>query len=463
MVVTWKLGMRFLIRPGVAVKLINLSGVLFLVNPGSGGFMPAEERRLAAIMFSDICGYSKAMEADEQRALGLVSLHNQVVQSGADQYGGRIIKAMGDGLLVEFSSAVNAVKCAVAVQESIGNYNKEVPEADRIFIRIGIHLGDVVVAGADILGDGVNVASRIEPFAEPGGICISRDILDLVSNKLEIQAVHIGAKELKNISKQVEIYKILLDAMGSGSSRPIGAQTVRQQKPGWLGSHKSRVVWISVGTILFLFLAGGVCKKAALRKTAEREYRNVTGLAERFIKSGEPGKAVAELKKYPSRFKDTPWQVQINRQIEELEPAIEEARVKVRCSAFFDAVQKEDWVGAAAFVAPTQVMELGRKNVELRLQVVGGLIVKLGKVTRENLKIGSVEIADRGKSAYVNVEVFAREPGNSEGKWHQGKPSHWILADGEWYLDVGPVRESLPPKERMVKPRLRPGTLREER
>ena len=140
---------------------------------------PPQQRRLAAIMFSDICGYSRIMGADEEQALELVEKHNGIIQSGADQHGGTIIKKLGDGVLVEFSSAVNAVRCAIEVQRTIGERNASSTEKGRFQVRIGIHLGDVVVSEGDILGDGVNVASassqstlQSEPSVSPGNGCL---------------------------------------------------------------------------------------------------------------------------------------------------------------------------------------------------------------------------------------------------------------------------------------------------
>ena len=127
-----------------------------------------EERRLAAIMFSDICSFSKIMGQNEERAIAFTSMHKDCIQSGTEIHGGRIIKEMGDGMLVEFGSAVNAVRCAIAVQKAVSKYNNTSVPEEQFHLRMGIHVGDVVVAGDDILGDGVNVASRIEPLAEPG-------------------------------------------------------------------------------------------------------------------------------------------------------------------------------------------------------------------------------------------------------------------------------------------------------
>ncbi|MDD4872752.1 MAG: adenylate/guanylate cyclase domain-containing protein [Kiritimatiellae bacterium] len=400
--------------------------------------MVAEERRLAAIMFSDICGYSKAMETDEKRALKLINLHNSVVQSGADQYGGRIIKTMGDGLLSEFSSAVNAVKAAVAVQEAISDYNRNVPEEERIFIRIGIHLGDVVVAGDDILGDGVNVASRIEPFAEPGGICISQDMLDIVGNKMEMQAVHIGAKELKNISRQMDIYKILIDAVSDGTHRRASdTQKTVRRKAGWSRRKKFTVAGIIVVVVLLL-LAAGAMKRRALQRNAQRVSSDIPARTADTVKPKKSDKTLSDLNARPARLKEARLQAEINNSTEKLDPLALENKLKARCSAFFEAVQKEMWGDATAFVNPGQVNEIGRKNVEMKLRMYGGLMMKAGFMPKDNIRIKSVEFGDDKNVADVNVDIFVKNPENPEGIWREGKPSHWRLIDGEWYMNLGP-------------------------
>jgi len=194
--------------------------------------MQDRDSRLAAIMFSDICDFSSIMGENEVRALSLVSRHNAVLDETVEPLGGRIIKKTGDGALMEFPSAVNAVQAALAIQRNIAKSNRQHAVPDHLHVRIGIHLGEVVADGDDILGDGVNVASRIEPLAEPDGICISQEILDLVCNKMAISTVHLGARDLKNISRQVSIYKVLIDAVSSPRPRPGSVRMRRSLKSG---------------------------------------------------------------------------------------------------------------------------------------------------------------------------------------------------------------------------------------
>ena len=169
-------------------------------------------RSLAAIMFTDVVGFSAIMHKDESAALELVDNHNKIVQPIVIKYNGTILKPQADGYLMKFSSAVDAVRCGKDIQKEISIYNKEINENENILLRIGIHLGDVVLTENDIFGDGVNIASRLEPLADPGGICISQTVYDQIKNKVEIQTLDLGPADLKNIDSKINIYKVLLEA-----------------------------------------------------------------------------------------------------------------------------------------------------------------------------------------------------------------------------------------------------------
>lgn len=173
----------------------------------------SRKRKLSAIMFTDLKDFSKKMQADEAGTLVLLEKYNSIIKTDVKKCEGEIVKTVGDAFLVDFSSAVNAVQCALTIQEDCRFYNKGKPEETNILIRIGIHIGDVVLLENDIMGDAVNIASRIEPFADPGGICISRDVYNQIQGKLQVQTICLGAKELKNIKERVEIYKILVDSL----------------------------------------------------------------------------------------------------------------------------------------------------------------------------------------------------------------------------------------------------------
>lgn len=170
--------------------------------------MTAWERKRVAIMFTDIHGYSRLMSLDETRALQLLSQHDAIVEGVVRSHGGQVLKKMGDAVFAAFDSALAALECAIAIQGDLKKHNDAAGRADRIIIRIGLHLGDVVLRENDLFGEDVNVAARLEPLAEPGGICISEALYDAVSSHAGAGIVKVGDVELKNILRRYVIYKI---------------------------------------------------------------------------------------------------------------------------------------------------------------------------------------------------------------------------------------------------------------
>lgn len=172
------------------------------------------QRKLAAIMFTDIKSFSKKMNENEEIAMQLLRVHDDTLKAIIEKYDGKIVKAIGDAFMVDFSSAVNAVKCAIEAQESFWKYNQgKETELERLEIRIGIHLGDVITDGNDIFGDGVNIASRIESVTEPNRICISQDVFSQIKNKMSVKTFMMGSIQLKNIPEPVDVYEILIDSI----------------------------------------------------------------------------------------------------------------------------------------------------------------------------------------------------------------------------------------------------------
>ena len=167
------------------------------------------ERRLAAILAADVAGYSRLMSRDEEGTLQRLKAHlGELIEPHIAAHRGRIVKRTGDGLLVDFASAVEAVRCAVAIQAGMADRNRGAPDEARIEFRIGINLGDVIIEGGDIYGDGVNIAARLEGLAEPGGIFVSRAVRDSVRDKLGIELEDLGEKPVKNIARPVRVFRI---------------------------------------------------------------------------------------------------------------------------------------------------------------------------------------------------------------------------------------------------------------
>jgi TolB-like protein/class 3 adenylate cyclase/Tfp pilus assembly protein PilF len=174
-------------------------------------------RKLAAILAADVVGYSRMMGEDEAGTASLVRERREAAQPMIAAHGGRLFKTMGDGLFVEFPSVVAAVECALAMQRQMAASNEDALEAKRVLYRIGVHLGDVLVEGEDILGDGVNIASRLESVADPGGVSISGAAHEHVRGRVEAEFIDLGEKALKNIARPVRVYAVRVDAGSSGS------------------------------------------------------------------------------------------------------------------------------------------------------------------------------------------------------------------------------------------------------
>ena len=202
------------------------------------------ERRLAAIMLTDMVGYSRLIGLDEEGTIARQKAHREeIIDPKISTHGGRIVKTTGDGLLVEFPSVVDAVKCAVDMQTELVGRDTDVSEDRRIQYRIGINLGDIVIDGDDILGDGVNVAARIEALADPGGICISLAARDQVRDKMDIALEDMGEIEVKNIARPVRVFRVF-------PGGKVDAATQQPNRQKWL-------IPVVAGAVILAFVISG--------------------------------------------------------------------------------------------------------------------------------------------------------------------------------------------------------------
>src|ERR1017187_4050889 len=183
--------------------------------------MENEARKLAAIMLTDMVGYSAIAQKNEELSLELLEKHREILRSILPLHNGKEIKTIGDAFLLEFGSALDAVNCSISIQEEFQKYNQGCPAERKILLRIGIHLGDVISRDGDIYGDGVNISSRIEPLARPGGICISEDVARQVQGKMNVPLRKLGKPDLKNIQLPMEIYQVVLDKQAADESVPL--------------------------------------------------------------------------------------------------------------------------------------------------------------------------------------------------------------------------------------------------
>ena len=194
------------------------------------------ERRLAAILAADIVGYSRLIEQDEAGTLAAIKdLRREVIDPLLAEHHGRIVKLMGDGAIAEFGSVVDAVACAVAIQKDAAARQAETPPERRIVFRMGVNLGDVVVEGEDLLGDGVNVAARLEQLCEPGGVLVSGTAYDHLQGRLGLPLEFVGERRVKNIERPVRTYRVRVDGTAVRRRRSRRYRRPgRRSPPRWL-------------------------------------------------------------------------------------------------------------------------------------------------------------------------------------------------------------------------------------
>jgi class 3 adenylate cyclase/TolB-like protein/Flp pilus assembly protein TadD len=228
------------------------------------GRLTRDHRRLAAIVSADVVGYSLLMGRDDSATLaGLKAHRRELIDPKIAEYGGRIVKTTGDGLLLEFPSVVDAVRCAVDIQRGMAERNAGVSPEQRIDFRIGINVGDIIIDGEDIFGDGVNVAARLQTMAEPGGIRTSRVVRDQVHDKLSFTFEELGPQEVKNIARPVEVYRV--DLGSEALQKPSGGRRRWRrltQSPGWR--------WLGAG-IVVLLIGGTTAWYVQSLRTTPRE------------------------------------------------------------------------------------------------------------------------------------------------------------------------------------------------
>src|SRR2546422_1366704 len=223
------------------------------------------ERKLTALLSADVKGYSRLMGEDEEATIRTLTAYRQLMAILIAQHRGRVVDSPGDNLLAEFASAVDAVRGAVEIQRELRVRNAELPPERRMEFRIGINVGDVVVEGERLYGDGVNIAARLESLAEPGGLCIAGTVYDQVENKLSLTYEYLGEQTVKNIAKPVRVWRALLEPEGAVSAVEAGSprskvqgrkSKVESQKPRRVGiAHRNWAVVAMAGLVL---LGGGI-------------------------------------------------------------------------------------------------------------------------------------------------------------------------------------------------------------
>lgn len=240
-----------------------------MIPNNSGGTMSdntSAQRKLSAIMFTDMVGYSTLSQQDESLALELLEEHRRLLRPLFTRFNGSEVKTIGDAFLVEFASAVEATRCAIEIQKTLRAYTSQVAPEKKIQLRIGLHIGDILIEEGDVLGDGVNIASRIEPLAEPDGICVSESVAHQIENKIDLPLEGLGEKELKGIQKPVTVYKVVLPWM-----KKTGSLRLAFRKP-------LRTRWVQAG-IFALIVVVGILWWSAGEKVPTIKEGEITRLA----------------------------------------------------------------------------------------------------------------------------------------------------------------------------------------
>ena len=375
------------------------------------------ERRLAAILAADVVGYSRLMEANEERTLGALRQHRrEFFDPTITKHGGRVFKVMGDGFLVEFGSVLNAARCAVEIQTGMHDRNAGVPDDRQIAFRIGINVGDMIVEGDDVYGDGVNIAARLEGLASPGGIACSASARDHIGNKLDIEFIDQGEKTVKNLAQPVHVYFINL---GSPTGASPAAATMGH------GGPRADPLYLATLVSVGQSLPEKVITAPAKRSIAVLPFVNMSGDAEQeFFTDGLTEDIITDLSNAPGFFviarnstfayKGKPTDVrQIARDLGVkyvLEGSARRSDRRLRVNVqLIDAARGGDHVWAERF--DREIADIFEVQDEVTRRVVEAISGKIG--------VNSISIRSRPSNleAY-DLCVRARE------KWTMGKSSN---------------------------------------
>lgn len=212
----------------------------------------AQHRLLAAVVFTDAVSFSKLAGRDEQAAFRILNRDFAVMTSICNSHGGRVLNTMGDGMLMVFPSAVEAMQCALKIQQSLYAQSKTLPAVSVLQHRLGVHLGDIIIDGENVFGDGVNVAARLQSECKPGAICYSRMVGDVIRNKVAVKARFMGAKHLKNIAEPVPVYEVPPLSEYDTGFDPIDSPEVIAQEEGVSGS---KAAWLIIASLALIALA----------------------------------------------------------------------------------------------------------------------------------------------------------------------------------------------------------------
>ncbi|MBI1813481.1 MAG: tetratricopeptide repeat protein [Deltaproteobacteria bacterium] len=400
-----------------------------------------EHRKLAAIMFTDMVGYSALAQRNEALSLALLHEQQQLVRPIFAQYSGREVKSTGDGFLVEFGSALQAVHCAIEIQKGMVQRNSSEAPDRRIQIRIGLHLGDVETRDGDVFGDGVNIAARIEPLAEPGGICISGAVYEQIRNKIDLPLIRLKQPQLKNIDVPVEVYRVVLP--WAGGDLPHVGRWVRRLR------QRGMRTWV-IGVIIALVIAGHGLVIALVGAGVGRWFWPLFAAPATTPKpsaaaSAEVSKSVAVLPFVNMSGNDADEYLS-DGMSEEIITALSKVsglRVAARTSSFFFKGKNEDIEEIGAKLRVGSVLEGSVRKVGPKLRVTAQLISTgdgyhlwsetYDEDTADILAIESA-VAQRVAAA-LKVTLHASEQARLQSKPTENPEAHQLYLKGRYYVN----------------------------
>lgn len=255
-------------------------------------------RRLAAIMFTDIKDFSRKMQQNENAAMRMLAVHDRMMHETVQKYRGKVIKTIGDAFLISFESVVDATSCAIEAQQSFLEYNKDKGADEKITVRIGVHLGDVIIKEKDVFGDGVNIASRVQSMAEPGGLNITESVYQQVKNKLDIHVLKLGVPQLKGIKEAVKVYQVIIvptaKTRGKLATQVYVAKTIFKRK-------KSKQIFASSAALILVALWAWsyFIPREGLNSLAVLPFENLGPAEQEYLGDGLSEDIISQLSRIP--------------------------------------------------------------------------------------------------------------------------------------------------------------------
>ena len=379
-------------------------------------------RKLAAILAADVAGYSRLMGADEEGTLAQLKAHRRaLVDPKIAEHRGRIVKTTGDGMLVEFASVVDALRCAVEVQRGMAERNAEVPQDRRIEFRVGIHQGDIIIEEGDIFGDGVNVAARLEGLAEPGGICVSGRVQEDAEGKLEIAFENAGEQQLKNIARPIKVFRINVDTKtGGSSSMRMPLVEARITRGSWQWAALAFAVLALIGAWAFLWRKPGESQHAERPSIAVLPFANQSGdTADNYFSEGITGDIINALGRFPTltvkaaslaQLKDRVTPADVGRSLEVrylVEGSVRRAADRVRVSTRLSDAQQGTVLWSEQF--EKQLKDIFDVQDAITLHVAGTLAANLSRLEQQRAlakrpeNLDAYDLVLRGRAALLRL------------------------------------------------------------